>query len=144
MLCELSWSRWGADNPYALLGKWEHALGFRGHFSTKSRQYSVTLGALRRARARWRQVVAAAARGEVLDVAEIERRMAAEDEDTTVVVGQWWFAGAGWPRVGDAELAVAAAARAREYDQWKTTRKRATDGSGVTDGTFDGDGGRSC
>jgi hypothetical protein len=32
------------------LRKWAHMLGFGGHFSTKSRRYSTTLGALRRAR----------------------------------------------------------------------------------------------
>lgn len=35
-------------------------LGFRGHFSTKSRRYSTTLGALRTARAEWRRAQAAA------------------------------------------------------------------------------------
>ena len=39
--------------PYGLLGKWTHMLGFRGHFSSKSRRYSVTLGQLRRARRRF-------------------------------------------------------------------------------------------
>ncbi|MFJ4436141.1 replication initiator [Streptomyces sp. NPDC088923] len=34
--------------------KWAHMRGFRGHFSTKSRSYSVTLGALRDARRAWR------------------------------------------------------------------------------------------
>lgn len=33
------------------LRAWAHMLGFRGHFSTKSRRYSTTLGALRDARA---------------------------------------------------------------------------------------------
>jgi hypothetical protein len=33
------------------LRKWAHMLGFGGHFSTKSRCYSTTLGAIRRARA---------------------------------------------------------------------------------------------
>ncbi|SCD46106.1 hypothetical protein GA0115244_104147 [Streptomyces sp. DvalAA-19] len=33
------------------LWKWAHMLGFRGHFSTKSRSYSTTLGALRAAAA---------------------------------------------------------------------------------------------
>ncbi len=42
------------DGPYALLSKWSHMLGFRGHFSSKSRRYSVTLGSLRAARRRWR------------------------------------------------------------------------------------------
>jgi hypothetical protein len=32
------------------LTAWAHMLGFRGHFSTKSRAYSTTLGALRAAR----------------------------------------------------------------------------------------------
>jgi hypothetical protein len=32
------------------LREWAHMLGFGGHFSTKSRRYSTTLGALRRAR----------------------------------------------------------------------------------------------
>ncbi|MCP2340398.1 hypothetical protein FHU30_005773 [Actinomadura rupiterrae] len=32
------------------LVQWAHMLGFRGHFSTKSRRYSTTLGALRQAR----------------------------------------------------------------------------------------------
>ncbi|WP_308208168.1 replication initiator [Actinomadura madurae] len=32
------------------LVQWAHMLGFRGHFSTKSRRYSTTLGALRAAR----------------------------------------------------------------------------------------------
>ncbi|MFF9337937.1 replication initiator, partial [Streptomyces albogriseolus] len=36
------------------LRAWAHMLGFRGHFSTKSRRYSTTLGALRDARAQWR------------------------------------------------------------------------------------------
>lgn len=37
-------------DDYARLGKWVRMLGFRGHFSSKSRKYSITLGALRRAR----------------------------------------------------------------------------------------------
>ncbi|ONK12596.1 replication initiator [Streptomyces sp. MP131-18] len=37
------------------LWKWAHMLGFRGHFSTKSRRYSTTLGALRDVRRAWRR-----------------------------------------------------------------------------------------
>ncbi|RKN36873.1 replication initiator [Streptomyces hoynatensis] len=37
------------------LWKWAHMLGFRGHFSTKSRCYSTTLGALRDVRRAWRR-----------------------------------------------------------------------------------------
>ena len=36
------------------LGQWVHMLGFRGHFVTKSRGYSTTLGELRAARAAYR------------------------------------------------------------------------------------------
>ncbi|WP_316246504.1 replication initiator, partial [Streptomyces sp. WAC01526] len=38
------------------LGLWRsaHMLGYRGHFSTKSRRYSTTLGALRDTRRQWR------------------------------------------------------------------------------------------
>lgn len=53
-----AWRFEGAESAYALLGKYAHMLGFRGHFSTKSRRYSVTLGALRRARARWQALAA--------------------------------------------------------------------------------------
>ncbi|MFB9194667.1 replication initiator [Actinomadura verrucosospora] len=44
--------RLGAVEEFAglRLAEWAHMLGFRGHFSTKSRRYSTTLGALRQAR----------------------------------------------------------------------------------------------
>ena len=101
--------------PYGLLGKWVHMLGFRGHFSSKSRRYSVTLGQLRRARRRFHALVGDAAhRGEVVDVRDLDRLLVdQEDDETTLVIGSWGFAGAGWDTAGDAELAKAAAARAR-------------------------------
>jgi hypothetical protein len=41
------------------IGRWLHTLGYRGHITTKSRRYSVTMGALRAIRATWtRQQVA--------------------------------------------------------------------------------------
>jgi hypothetical protein len=103
--------------PYGLLGKWVHMLGFRGHFSSKSRRYSVTLGQLRRARRRFHALVAdAARRGEPVDVRDLDRVLVDQDDDeTTLVIGSWGFGGAGWDTTGDAELAKAAAARAREY-----------------------------
>lgn len=80
-------------------------LGFRGHFSTKSRSYSITLGALCRARHRFQKLATVA-----------------DDEETTLVIGSWTYQGTGWPRTGDEALALAAA-RAREHDQWKAERK---------------------
>lgn len=109
---------------YALLGKWAHMLGFRGHFSSKSRRYSVTLGRLRRARHRYRSLAARAERtGQPLDVANLEAELLS-DEETTLVAGSWFYQGTGWTSPGDEALALAAAARAREYDQWRARQKR--------------------
>ncbi|MFF0365556.1 replication initiator [Streptomyces fungicidicus] len=63
------------------LRAWAHMLGFRGHFSTKSRRYSTTLGALRDARAAWRRAQADPA----VDTAQ----------ETTLVLAHWVFAGTG-------------------------------------------------
>ncbi|WP_037680545.1 replication initiator [Streptomyces griseus] len=64
------------------LRAWAHMLGFRGHFSTKSRRYSTTLGALRDARADWRRAQAAPT-------------TALQDGETTLVLAHWVFAGTG-------------------------------------------------
>jgi hypothetical protein len=110
-------------SPYRLLGKWAHMLGFRGHFSTKSRSYSITLGALRRARHRFQTLTAEARRtGEPLDLRDLEARLLA-DEETTLVIGSWTYQGTGWTRSGDEALALAAAARAREYHQWRAHQR---------------------
>jgi hypothetical protein len=63
------------------LRAWAHMLGFRGHFSTKSRRYSTTLGALRDARAEWRRAQAA--------------QPVPQDSETTLVLAHWVFAGTG-------------------------------------------------
>lgn len=111
--------------PYGLLGKWTHDLGFRGHFASKSRRYSVTLGRLRRARRRAQALIAdAERRGETVDLASMEAQLLADGEDeTTLVIGHWSFAGIGWDTEGDVELARAAAARAREYAQHRASKK---------------------
>lgn len=112
-----------ADGPYRLLGKWARTLGFRGHFSTRSRRYSVTLGALRRARRRFQHLRATDPNR--LDTADLETRLLTDDDtETTLVVGQWTFIAAGWDNPGDKALADAAAARAREYAQWKAEGQR--------------------
>lgn len=128
------WARAGqddgeADRPYALLGKWAHMLGFRGHFSTKSRRYSITLGQLRRARRRW-QVLAAKSResGTPIDVAELDGLLLANEEnETTLVVGHWQYLGTGWASDGEAALATAAAVRAREYAQQRAATNTGDD-----------------
>jgi hypothetical protein len=123
-------AREGGDEPgpYERLGKWVHMLGFRGHFATKSRRYSITLGALRRARRRAQALIAEhRADGRPLDLAALEADLLADDEgETTLVIGHWSYAGTGWATEGERVLAVAAAARAREYDQWKAEQRRSS------------------
>jgi hypothetical protein len=116
------------EHPYGLLWKWRHMLGFRGHFSTKSRRYSVTLGQLRRRRVRYERALAAANReGRTLDVRDLDDLLQADVEETTLVIGHWTYAGSGWDTDGDTELAKAAAARAREYAQERAAKKHQDD-----------------
>jgi hypothetical protein len=106
------------DSPYLLLGRWESMLGFRGHFSTKSRRYSTTLGRLRSARRRWQRQNANSREARVIvDLDSLEA------EETTLVIGQWSFTGMGWLTSGDAALARQAAAAARE---WQDSRRHKT------------------
>ncbi|MGW4605575.1 replication initiator protein RepSA [Streptomyces sp. NPDC004532] len=66
---------------------WAHMLGFRGHFSTKSRHYSTTLGELRQARADYR----AAQEREALGLEALEDI----EPDTVLVLANWQYAGHG-------------------------------------------------
>ncbi|MET9129507.1 replication initiator protein RepSA [Streptomyces antibioticus] len=70
--------------PDRRLWAWAHMLGFRGHFSSKSRRYSTTLGALRQARADYRAAQEHAALG--LDDRE---------PDTVLVLADWQYSGHG-------------------------------------------------
>lgn len=91
-LVETAWALGGIPELKDLkLRRWAHMLGFRGHFSTKSRRYSVTLGSLRAARAIWMR----------------QRRGSVFGEDA-VSVGSWTFVGAGYRTRGDAALAASA------------------------------------
>jgi len=63
------------------LWKWAHMLGFRGHFSTKSRRYSTTLGALREVRRTW---------------AVTRRGVPEEESGTTLVVSDWRYLASGY------------------------------------------------
>ncbi|MGY5123503.1 replication initiator [Streptomyces nigrescens] len=77
------------------LWKWAHMLGFRGHFSTKSRRYSTTLGALRDVRKAWRTAQAHTDAGQ--DTAE---------EDTTLITESSWAYLASGYRPGEELLAA--------------------------------------
>jgi hypothetical protein len=89
------------------LGKWAHMLGFGGHFSTKSRRYSTTLGALRRARVAY-------ARRRRCDTLPLDAWGRPEDDQAIIVVASWSYLGSGYQTTGEAWLASSAAARARE------------------------------
>ncbi|MFC1417271.1 replication initiator protein RepSA [Streptacidiphilus cavernicola] len=85
-LIEACWAL-EAVYPKRLLEHWSHMLGFRGHFSSKSRHYSVTLGELRKTRADWRARQEHRERGLPED--------GDDSEGSTLVLAHWRFAGAG-------------------------------------------------
>ncbi|MFC9427261.1 replication initiator [Streptomyces sp. NPDC056987] len=76
------------DLEHLRLRAWAHMLGFRGHFSTKTRRYSTTLGTLREARAAWQRLQAALAR--------VEDPHA--PGPSTLVLSRWEYAGNGLTR----------------------------------------------
>ncbi|SED90814.1 hypothetical protein SAMN05216489_04872 [Streptomyces sp. 3213] len=79
---------WDLDDSYPerMLAHWAHMLGFRGHFSTKSRQYSTTLGALRQVRADYRARQERREQG----LPEVD-----DSEGSTLVLAHWIYAGQG-------------------------------------------------
>ncbi|MGA4993860.1 replication initiator [Nonomuraea bangladeshensis] len=106
---------WDLGHPqhagYAGLRRWAHMLGFGGHFLTKARRYSTTFAALRAARVHYRR-----AQDIGTDYApDAFERQADLDDETTLIIGDLTYAGAGWKTTGDALLANTAAAQAREY-----------------------------
>jgi hypothetical protein len=102
----------GKDPAAARLGlnRWTHALGYRGHFLTKSRRYSVTFTALRRARIDYRR----AQRHPGGELDPWGRRL---DDRIVLTIGTWEYAGTGHATTAERALALAAAARARERER---------------------------
>jgi hypothetical protein len=83
------------DLEHLRLRAWAHMLGFRGHFSTKTRRYSTTLGALREARAQWRRLQAMAARAATGDTHPQPVGNESPLTETTLVLAHWAYAGSG-------------------------------------------------
>ncbi|MYR89034.1 Replication initiation protein [Streptomyces sp. SID685] len=101
------------------LRQWAHMLGFRGHFSTRTRHYSTTLAHLRAERTTWRtgqpdtanQTPAPASAqtqadqmdgspdgdraGHPTDLADGHRPGQRVDSDTTLVISHWQYTGTG-------------------------------------------------
>jgi hypothetical protein len=108
-LVRVCWELGGhPDLKQLRLRQWAHQLGYRGHWQTKSRRYSTTFGALRRARAEH----ARAAR--LAGAVELDAWRRPLDDGVVLVVADWRFAGSGHRTIADAWLAASAAARARE------------------------------
>ncbi|HSV67101.1 MAG TPA: replication initiator [Mycobacteriales bacterium] len=105
-LIETAWEL-GEHEAYNGLRRWLHMIAFRGHFASKSRRYSTTLGAIRGERRAYRQHQAA----------EHAHEPGTDEHDTTLIVGRWELTGLGYLTSGDAALALSAAARARERRQ---------------------------
>jgi hypothetical protein len=84
------------------LGRWVHMLGFRGHFVTKSRGYSTTLGELRDARAAYR-----AHQDQQPDDSAVGA------DAPTVVLSVWQYIGRGYLNPGDVLLAAGVEASLR-------------------------------
>lgn len=85
------------EDRYQEMVLWLHTLGFRGHVTSKSRQFSTTMKALRDQRAAWRR--------EQADPGS---------EGVTVQPLMWEFDRSGYENVGDRLLVISASTRARE------------------------------
>jgi hypothetical protein len=85
-------------------------LGYRGHFLTKSRRYSVTFGQLRTARMAHRSQQRHPDGGKDPWGRDL-------DEHTVLVISAWQYAGTGHASTAERQLALDAAARAREHDR---------------------------
>jgi hypothetical protein len=110
VLVRAAWELGGRSELDRLrLRAWAHMLGFRGHWSTKSRRYSTTMTVLRRAR------VAFAKRRRARDGVPLDAWGRPEDDHAVVVVASWVYVGAGYETEGERWLALSAAARAREH-----------------------------
>jgi len=91
----------------AMVG-WLHTLGYRGHITTKSRRYSVTMTALRAARHHWR-----IHRTDQPELSGCQRD--SRDQEAASELSDWRIDGAGHRNDGERLLVHTAALRAREH-----------------------------
>jgi hypothetical protein len=105
------------------LHRWAHMLGFRGHFLTKSRAYSVTFTAIRHERRTWRLR------------ADLDQLAADTDNhgdpghpidlDTITVINDWRVVHIGHRDHAERELALAIAERHRTHRRTISSRRSA-------------------
>ncbi len=92
------------------LNRWTHMLGYRGHFLTKSQRYSTTFTRLRQDRLTYR-------RAQRHPNGEKDPWGRDLDEHAVLLISAWQYAGTGHATTAERQLALAAAARAREHDR---------------------------
>ena len=92
------------------LNRWTHMLGYRGHFLTKSQRYSTTFTGLRQSRITYR-------RAQRYPDGEKDPWGREIREQTVLVISKWQYAGTGHVTTAESQLALAAAARARDHDR---------------------------
>ncbi|MGH9070627.1 MAG: replication initiator, partial [Acidimicrobiales bacterium] len=100
-----------AEPEYRPMLGWLHALGYRGHVTSKTRRYSTTMGALREARRAWR----AGGDDPVMSTQDLE----------------WHFSGYGHAGPGDRLLVVSAAVA--EAERRRAAREALADDTGEPD-----------
>ena len=133
-MIDTAWQLGGLLQYEALnLRRWAHMLGFRGHFLTKSRAYSVTFTAIRAERRIWRlrddlDQLAADTDNHGDDAGPV-------DLDTITVINDWHVVHIGHRDHAERELALAIAERNRT--QRRTTRADHAEG-GMTAGSCTG------
>jgi hypothetical protein len=99
-----------AGDDYEQLADRYGTLGYRGHVLTKTRRYSTTFGALRRARSHWRQNRRPAGVDPSQPDADDDQ---AADEAEIVIERNWRYVGSGYLDADQAAKAMTAAALAR-------------------------------
>lgn len=123
-----------ADCADLRLAQHVHMLGFAGHFATRSRRYSITLGALRAARRAWRSRHNPHPESGTGDDPWAAASNGGGDGSVLLVSG-WRYVGSGFARMGDHILASTLArehAMAREVE-----REDAYEAAQVKDMTHD-------
>ncbi|WP_405883458.1 Replication initiation protein [Streptomyces sp. NBC_01136] len=144
------------QHAHLRLRQWAHMLGFRGHFSTRTRHYSTTLAHLRAERTAWRtdqpgtQTTASASAetqsgqtggspvgdraGHSTDLVAGHRHVAGQgaNSDTTLVISHWQYAGTGLlPELEHLADLLAAKRQTRPEQPTRTRRsERSGDHSG--------------
>jgi Replication initiator protein, pSAM2 len=103
-VAELVRACWELGGRPALAGlrlrAWAHMLGFRGHWSTKSRRYSTTMIALRRDRLQF------AKRRRARDGIPLDAWERPEEDQAVTVVASWSYVGSGYQTEGGVAGAV--------------------------------------